>query len=74
MSYSPVNLLANFRWTRTRCTTPKDDTGLKGDITTMPEPNTWGLGIDDGPNCTNTKLYDFLKQNNQKASLYYIGR
>jgi len=63
------------RWTKTRCTTPKSDTGLPADITTLPEPETWGLGIDDGPNCTNTVLYDFFKQQNppQKASLYYIG-
>jgi hypothetical protein len=39
----------------------------------LPEPETWGLGIDDGPNCTNSLFYDFLKENNQKASLYYIG-
>lgn len=45
------------------------------DVTNLPEPDTWGLGIDDGPNCTNAGLYDFFKQQQppQKASLYYIG-
>lgn len=29
--------------------------------------------VDDGPNCTHNAFYDFLQQNNQKASLFYIG-
>jgi hypothetical protein len=29
------------------CTVPSSSTGLKADITTVPEPNTWGYGFDD---------------------------
>lgn len=34
---------------------------------------TWGLTFDDGPNCTQNEFYDFLKQNNQNASMFFIG-
>jgi hypothetical protein len=30
------------------CTQPDSALGLKADITTVPEPNTWGYGFDDG--------------------------
>ncbi|KNC98727.1 uncharacterized protein SPPG_06405 [Spizellomyces punctatus DAOM BR117] len=59
-------------WTATQCTTPKHP-NILADIVACPEPGTWGITYDDGPNCTNTAFYDFLKQNNQKASMYYIG-
>jgi len=59
-------------WSASVCTTPKFP-GLKPDIAICPEPDTWGLTYDDGPNCTDSDLYDVLKQNNQKASLFYIG-
>lgn len=55
-----------------KCVTPKHP-GLNPDIWECPEPDTWGLTFDDGPNCTHNKFYDFLKQNNQKATLFYIG-
>ncbi|KIR29893.1 chitin deacetylase 2 [Cryptococcus deuterogattii 99/473] len=60
-------------WTHNKCTTPSSDTGLKADITTVPEPMTWGLGFDDGPNCSHNALYDLLLENNQKATMFYIG-
>lgn len=56
-------------WTWHQCTTPANATGLPADITTVPEPNTWGLGFDDGPNCSHNAFYDFLLENNQKATL-----
>lgn len=59
-------------WTHNKCTTPSSDTGLKADITTVPEPMTWGLGFDDGPNCSHNALYDLLLENNQKATMYVI--
>lgn len=55
-----------------KCVTPKHK-GLNPDIWQCPEPDTWGLTFDDGPNCTHNKFYDFLKENNQKATLFYIG-
>lgn len=60
-------------WTWKGCTTPAPSTGLQADISTVPEPMTWGLTYDDGPNCSHNALYDFLNENNQKATLFYIG-
>lgn len=59
-------------WTDIQCTTPKHQ-GLLPDIVTCDEPYTWGYTFDDGPNCTHNALYDMWKDNNQKASLMYIG-
>jgi hypothetical protein len=56
-------------WTWAGCDTPAASTGLPADITTVPEPLTWGYGFDDGPNCSHNAFYDFLQQNNQKASM-----
>ena len=60
-------------WTDHQCTTPAASTGLLPDIATCDEPYTWGYTFDDGPNCTHNALYDMWKENNQKASLMYIG-
>ncbi|CAG8701986.1 2451_t:CDS:2 [Dentiscutata erythropus] len=59
-------------WSYNMCVTPKVP-GLKPDISYCPEPNTLGLSYDDGPNCTHNEFYDFLKANNQKATMYFIG-
>lgn len=59
-------------WTHNKCTTPSNDTGLQADISIAPEPMTWGLGFDDGPNCSHNALYDLLLENNQKATMYVI--
>ncbi|CAM0138824.1 hypothetical protein VKS41_005962 [Umbelopsis sp. WA50703] len=59
-------------WTATGCVTPKFPGVLK-DISACSEPETWGLTYDDGPNCTHNGFYDFLQQQNLKASLFYIG-
>lgn len=59
-------------WTSTTCDTPKHK-GILNDITTCDEPHTWGYTFDDGPSCQHNDLYDFWAQNNQKASLMYIG-
>ncbi|VDB96845.1 unnamed protein product [Peniophora sp. CBMAI 1063] len=55
-----------------KCTTPKL-AGLPNDTWFMPEPMTMGIGYDDGPNCSHNAFYDFLEQQNQKATMYYIG-
>ncbi|KAL1408950.1 chitin deacetylase [Vanrija albida] len=60
-------------WTWKQCTTPAADTGIAADISTMPEPETWGFGFDDGPNCSHNALYNFLEENNQKATMFFIG-
>ncbi|KAM0756298.1 glycoside hydrolase/deacetylase [Meredithblackwellia eburnea MCA 4105] len=59
-------------WTWKQCTTPKI-AGLQADVTRCPEPNTWGFTLDDGPNCSHNAYYDYLRTQNQKATLFYIG-
>jgi len=59
-------------WSSSLCTVPKaKDVNL--DIYTCNEPETWGLTYDDGPNCSHNAFYDFLQQQNLKASMFYIG-
>ncbi|RXK41614.1 hypothetical protein M231_01113 [Tremella mesenterica] len=60
-------------WPWQGCTQPAPQTGLPDDITSVPEGETWGLGFDDGPNCSHNALYDFLLEQNQKATVFYIG-
>ncbi|TXT11200.1 hypothetical protein VHUM_01951 [Vanrija humicola] len=64
---------ADCWWTNSRCTTPAESLGIPADITNLPEPETWGLGFDDGPNCSHNALYNFLAENNQKATMFFIG-
>ncbi|KAK0528228.1 hypothetical protein OC834_004132 [Tilletia horrida] len=59
-------------WSASGCHSPKQS-GLPQDVYQCPEPSTWGLTFDDGPNCTHNAFMDFLKTNKQKATLYYIG-
>ncbi|KAF9039217.1 carbohydrate esterase family 4 protein [Panaeolus papilionaceus] len=59
-------------WTATKCVTPKAQ-GIPADIAVMPEPRTLGYGFDDGPNCTHNRFYDYLKSQNQKATMFFIG-
>ncbi|CAG8541437.1 9542_t:CDS:2 [Cetraspora pellucida] len=59
-------------WSYNLCTKPKA-TGLQADVSICPEPGTWGLTYDDGPNCSHTVFYDFLKGNNQKATMFFVG-
>ncbi|KAA1478552.1 glycoside hydrolase/deacetylase [Dentipellis sp. KUC8613] len=47
--------------------------GLAPDVSSIPEPKTMGYGFDDGPNCSHNAFYDFLQQNNQKATMFFIG-
>jgi hypothetical protein len=56
-------------WTWKQCTTPAASTGLPADITTVPEPETWGLGFDDGPNCSHNALYDYLQEEDLRATM-----
>ncbi|KAG9312594.1 carbohydrate esterase family 4 protein [Chiua virens] len=62
----------NCWWTYDQCTTPKLQ-GLPPDLAAVPEPDTLGYGFDDGPNCSHNAFYDYLQQNNQKATMFYIG-
>ncbi|KAJ7068518.1 carbohydrate esterase family 4 protein [Mycena amicta] len=59
-------------WTYDQCVNPKIS-GLKPDIASVPEPLTLGYGFDDGPNCSHTAFYDYLSQQNQKATMFFIG-
>jgi peptidoglycan/xylan/chitin deacetylase (PgdA/CDA1 family) len=42
-------------------------------LTHLSNLETWGLTYDDGPNCSHNAFYDFLQQQNLKASMFYIG-
>ncbi|KAI9011892.1 chitin deacetylase 1 [Phycomyces nitens] len=59
-------------WSATQCVKPKT-AGINADIYDCPQPNTWGLTFDDGPNCSHNAFYDFLEEKKQKASMFYIG-
>ena len=59
-------------WTATGCTSPKHPK-IGDDMTSCPEPNTWGLTFDDGPNCSHNAFYDYLSKNKLKATMFFIG-
>ncbi|KAI8072573.1 hypothetical protein BC940DRAFT_292908 [Gongronella butleri] len=66
-------------WSASGCTKPKHP-NVAPDVVNCPTPGTWGLTYDDGPLTSDggayaePHLYDFLAaNNNQKASLFYIG-
>jgi len=59
-------------WSWNKCTTPKL-AGLADDTTECPEANTWGLTLDDGPNCSHNAYYDYLLEQEQKATMFFIG-
>ena len=42
-------------------------------LTNPSQPNTWGLGFDDGPNCSHNTFYNFLSDNDLTATMFYIG-
>jgi len=69
-TYSPTD--PDCWWTYDKCDTPKL-ASLKPDITGTPEPLSLGYGFDDGPNCSHNAFYDYLSQQNQKATMFYIG-
>lgn len=62
----------NCWFSATSCVTPKA-AGLQPDVYNCAEPDVWGLTYDDGPNCSHNAFYDYLLQQKQRASLYYIG-
>ncbi|KAL0141346.1 hypothetical protein V8B55DRAFT_1488520 [Mucor lusitanicus] len=59
-------------WSASQCVKPKA-AGVNADISACPEPETWGLTFDDGPNCSHNAFYDYLETNKQRASMFYIG-
>ncbi|KAI7878279.1 chitin deacetylase 3 [Lichtheimia hyalospora FSU 10163] len=59
-------------WSASTCTQPKHE-NINADIYECPEPDTWGLTFDDGPNCSHNAFYDYLQSRNLKASMFYIG-
>ena len=58
-------------WTYDKCVTPKL-AGLQPDVSNTPEPLSLGYGFDDGPNCSHNAFYDYLTQQNQKASEFFF--
>lgn len=65
--YSPSD--PDCWWTWQGCTQPDPSLGIPADLYDIPTPNTLSLTIDDGPNCSQNAFYDFLRQQNQKASM-----
>ncbi|KAF9259590.1 glycoside hydrolase/deacetylase [Marasmius fiardii PR-910] len=59
-------------WTETQCTQAKTQ-GIPADISLVPEPETLGFGFDDGPNCSHNAFYDYLTEQKQKATMFFIG-
>lgn len=59
-------------WSASVCTKPKIS-DVNDDITNCPEPETWGLTYDDGPNCSHNAFYDYLQEKKLKATMFYIG-
>ena len=59
-------------WSASTCTKPKLP-DVNEDIYACPEPETWGLTYDDGPNCSHNAFYDYLEAQKLKASMFYIG-
>ncbi|KAJ7461932.1 carbohydrate esterase family 4 protein [Mycena latifolia] len=46
--------------------------GLSPDVT-VPEPRTLGYGFSGGPNCSHNAFYDYLAQQGQKATMFFLG-
>jgi hypothetical protein len=69
-TYSPTD--PDCWWSYDKCVTPKL-AGLSPDVSNVPEPLSLGYGFDDGPNCSHNAFYDYLSQENQKATMFYIG-
>ncbi|KAI3624245.1 hypothetical protein GLX27_003022 [Malassezia furfur] len=59
-------------WSMSGCHQPKHPNVVR-DVTECKEQDTWGLTFDDGPYCAHNKLYDFLKKENVRATMFYIG-
>ncbi|KAI9316472.1 chitin deacetylase 1 [Dichotomocladium elegans] len=59
-------------WSASQCVTPKRS-DVYPDVYACNEPETLGLTFDDGPNCSHNAFYDYLEENKQKASMFYIG-
>ncbi|KAI8874956.1 carbohydrate esterase family 4 protein [Backusella circina FSU 941] len=59
-------------WSASTCTVPKIK-DVNEDIYACPEPDTWGLTYDDGPNCSHNAFYDYLQEQELKATMFYIG-
>ncbi|WFD28888.1 hypothetical protein MNAN1_003904 [Malassezia nana] len=59
-------------WTASKCMQPKAK-GVPADLNSCPEPSTWGLTFDDGPNCSHNAFYDFLSEKKLKATMFLIG-
>ncbi|RXW16017.1 hypothetical protein EST38_g9839 [Candolleomyces aberdarensis] len=59
-------------WTYSKCVNPNLQ-GLPKDVSDVPEPHTLAYGFDDGPNCSHNAFYDYLMDQGQKATMFYIG-
>ncbi|KAJ9098995.1 hypothetical protein QFC20_005813 [Naganishia adeliensis] len=58
-------------WTYHECTRSKRD--IPADIIDILEPRSYGISFDDGPNCSHNAFYEFLRENNQTATMLYTA-
>lgn len=59
-------------WSSSLCTQSKL-ADVNEDIVQCPEPETYGLTYDDGPNCSQNAFYNYLEEQQLKATMFYIG-
>ncbi|WFD06608.1 hypothetical protein MVES1_001962, partial [Malassezia vespertilionis] len=59
-------------WSMSGCHKPKHDT-IPADVYQCPGKGTWGLTFDDGPYCAQNKLYNFLQEQDLRATMFFIG-
>ncbi|KAK0231770.1 carbohydrate esterase family 4 protein [Armillaria nabsnona] len=70
VSYTPAD--PDCWWSYHQCVEPKLE-GIPPDIAVLPEPDTLAYGFDDGPNCSHNAFYQYLTDQDQKATMFYIG-
>jgi peptidoglycan/xylan/chitin deacetylase (PgdA/CDA1 family) len=51
----------------------KSKRDIPADVINIPEPRSYGLSFDDGPNCSHNAFYQYLRDNNQKATMFYTA-
>ncbi|CAG8710362.1 9711_t:CDS:2, partial [Racocetra fulgida] len=67
---------SSINWSKVPNIAPRKMVNGDIDMTGYPDSDpdcTWGLTYDDGPSCAHTVFYDFLRDNNQSATMFFIG-
>ncbi|KAJ7664251.1 hypothetical protein B0H17DRAFT_1092007 [Mycena rosella] len=59
-------------WILARCINPVVP-GLSVDLWRVPESRTVGYAFEDGPSCSHNRLYNFLAEQGQTATMFFVG-